>query len=100
MQRITDLQRSLGLSDSKMAAALGVTRQTLHNWRTGNGCPQFTRNAVAWMIELLRVDPDSDSLPEPFRGHRSTPCCECLYRLVCRASEIELSADPDKDEGG
>jgi DNA-binding transcriptional regulator YiaG len=64
---ISDIQKSLGLSDGKMAAALGVTRQTWRNWRTGRPCPAFSQNAMRWMMELRRVSPANDNLPERMR---------------------------------
>lgn len=66
-QDMTNIQRSLGLSDSKMAAALGVTRQTLHNWRTGRGIPPLAQNAMRWMVELRKLSPHNENLPKQIR---------------------------------
>lgn len=63
----TDLQRALGLSDSKMAAALKITRQTWRNWRTGRSCPAFAHQALIFMAELRRLDPANDNLPPAIR---------------------------------
>lgn len=65
--KINELQRALGLSDNKMAKSLGVTRQTWRNWRLGSKCPQFAQNALKWMVELRRVSPANDNLPERIR---------------------------------
>ena len=61
------IQQALGLSDGKMAAALGVTRQSWRNWRTGRTCPVFVQNALRWMMELRRLEPANDNLPERVR---------------------------------
>lgn len=60
---IKAVQHELGLSDGKMAEALGVTRQTWRNWRRGCKCPLFAQNAMRWMMTLRRLDPANDNLP-------------------------------------
>jgi DNA-binding transcriptional regulator YiaG len=65
--RIAEVQKNLGLSDGKLAAALGVTRQTVRNWRCGRKCPDFAVQAVNWMMELRRLDPANDNLPPSVR---------------------------------
>lgn len=64
---IAELQRKLGLSDGKMANALGVTRQTWRNWRTGKPCPEFAQNALCWLMELRRLSPANDNIPKYMR---------------------------------
>jgi transcriptional regulator with XRE-family HTH domain len=66
-ESIIRLQKSLGLSDGKLALALGVTRQTVRNWRIGSACPAFAQNALRWMMELRRLDPSNDNLPDLVR---------------------------------
>ena len=66
-ENIASLQSNLGLSDNRMAAALGVTRQTFRNWRRGCKCPQLAQNAMRWMIELRRLSPSNDNLPARIR---------------------------------
>lgn len=61
------VQQQLELSDGKLALALGVTRQTVRNWRTGSPCPLFAQNAIRWMLELRRLDPANDNLPKGVR---------------------------------
>lgn len=65
---IIAIQQELGLSDGKMAAALGLTRQTWRNWRTGRACPVFAQQALRWMMELRRLAPANDNLPERMRA--------------------------------
>lgn len=60
---IVTVQQRLGLSDTKLAAALGVTRQTVGNWKKGRPCPALARNAIRWMLELRRLEPANDNLP-------------------------------------
>jgi DNA-binding transcriptional regulator YiaG len=60
---ILSVQQRLGLSDTKLAAALGVTRQTVGNWKRGKACPRLARNAIRWMLELRRLEPANDNLP-------------------------------------
>lgn len=67
MSDVADLQKKLGLSDGKMAIALGVTRQTVRNWRCGRKCPLFATQALTWMMELRRLDPANDNLPPSVR---------------------------------
>jgi DNA-binding transcriptional regulator YiaG len=62
------IQRQLGLSDGKMAAALGITRQTWRNWRLGMTCPEFAQNALRWLMELRRLSPANDNLPDRLRS--------------------------------
>lgn len=62
-QDIQAIQQALGLSDNKLARALGVTRQTWRNWRTGGTCPLFAQHALIWMMTLRRLDPANDNLP-------------------------------------
>lgn len=64
---IAGIQQRLGLSDGKLAIALGVTRQTVRNWRKGGTCPAFAQNAIRWMLELRRIDPANDNLPNGLR---------------------------------
>ena len=66
-EEIVGIQQNLGLSDGKMAQALGVTRQTFRNWRRGCKCPVFAQNALVWMMELRRLDPANDNLPAKVR---------------------------------
>lgn len=66
-EKIIALQENLGLSDNRMAVALGVTRQTFRNWRRGCKCPQLAQNAMRWMIELRRLSPSNDNLPVRIR---------------------------------
>lgn len=66
-EEINAIQKELGLSDNKMAQALGVTRQTWRNWRTGATCPLFVQNALSWMMELRRLSPANDNLPQKVR---------------------------------
>lgn len=66
-EKIAALQGNLGLSDNRMASALGVTRQTFRNWRRGCKCPQLAQNAMRWMIELRRLSPTNDNLPDRIR---------------------------------
>jgi len=64
---IIAIQSRLGLSDNRMAACLGVTRQTWRNWRRGCSCPRVAQNAIRWMLEIRRIDPANDNLPQLVR---------------------------------
>ncbi len=61
------LQSETKLSDAKIAGALGITRQTWRNWRTGGPFPLNAQNGVRWLLELRRIDPSNDNLPESLR---------------------------------
>lgn len=71
-ESINEIQRVLGLSDNKMAKAIGVTRQTWRNWRNGCTCPLLAQNALRWMIELRKISPANDNLPERIRFEEIT----------------------------
>lgn len=64
---LIEIQRKLGLSDGKMAKALGVTRQTWRNWRSGKAMPGLAQNALRWLMELRRLAPANDNIPERMR---------------------------------
>jgi DNA-binding transcriptional regulator YiaG len=66
-EEIISIQNQLGLSDTKLAAALGITRQTWSNWRRGKPCPPLARNAIRWMLTIRRIDPANDNLPQAVR---------------------------------
>lgn len=75
---VFEIQKQLGLSDTKFAEAVGVTRQTIRNWRRGISVPRFARNALRWMMELRRIDPANDNLPPKVRRpdeHGNDPAC-------------------------
>jgi len=67
-EEIVSMQNALGLSDGKMAKALGVTRQTWRNWRRGCKCPVFAQNSLRWLMELRRLSPANDNLPEKMKA--------------------------------
>ncbi len=67
-EEIISVQQSLSLSDRKIATALGVTRQTFRNWRTGSNCPELAQNAIRWMLEIKRLDQNNDNLPPIMRA--------------------------------
>lgn len=67
-EQINAIQQELQLSDGKLAKALGVTRQTVRNWRRGCKCPLLAQNALRWMMELRRISPANDNLPAKIRA--------------------------------
>lgn len=79
---IISIQQKLGLSDGKMAQALGVTRQTFRNWRRGCKCPLFAQNALRWMMELRRLDPANDNLPQKVRVMGAIVVVSALCELI------------------
>ena len=64
---LVTIQAMLGLSDRKMAAALGITRQTVANWKRGKPFPAIAATAIQWMMTLRRLDPANDNLPRQVR---------------------------------
>lgn len=70
------IQADLGLSDASMAKALGVTRQTVANWRTGHSgwkrgrLPGMVATALRNLVELRRLDPGNRKLPDALRRER------------------------------
>lgn len=68
-EKLIELQNLLGLSDGKMAKALGITRQTWRNWRRGCKCPVLAQNSIRWMMAVRKLDPENDNLPEQIRIH-------------------------------
>lgn len=61
------VQAELGMSDTKLAAALGVTRQTWANWRKGRPMPRLAQNAIRWMLTVRQLDAANDNLPRHIR---------------------------------
>lgn len=41
--KLLALRRSVGMSQQEVAAAIGVTRQTISNWELGQGSPGVRR---------------------------------------------------------
>lgn len=70
---IAEVQRQLGLSDTKLASALGCTRQTVANWKKGRPFPPLAANAVRWVLELRRVDPTNTQIPAHIRLRHVEP---------------------------
>lgn len=66
----------LGLSDAALAAALGVSRQTATNWRTGHSgwktgrMPGIVATALRSLVELRRLEPGNRELPDALRRDR------------------------------
>lgn len=79
---IAAIQNELRLSDGKMAAALGVTRQTWRNWRRGCKCPLFAQNALRWMMELRRISPANDNLPSKIKALTLMAAAVCSIELA------------------
>lgn len=66
-EEVAAIQRRLGLRDTQMAEALGITRQTWRNWRTGRTIPYFVGHALRAIDALHQIDPANDNLPAPMR---------------------------------
>ena len=73
LDRLEALQAELELSDARMAAALGMTRQAYSAWKRRipgwkkNQFPAFKVLGIRLMLELMKVDPGNETLPEAFR---------------------------------
>ena len=65
--QVIELQRRLGLRDTEIARALGVTRQTWRNWRKGRTIPYFVGHGLKAIGELYNLDPANENLPEGIR---------------------------------
>lgn len=65
------LQTESSLSDRKIAEALGVTRQTWRNWRSGRVCPVFVQNAMRWLLAIRQLDPNNDNIPSALRNPKN-----------------------------
>lgn len=79
---LVELQKRLGLSDNRMAQALGVTRQTWRNWRTGRAFPPLARNALRWLLELRRISPANDNIPERLRFFQMALAVACVASAI------------------
>lgn len=71
------LRRARGLTQEQTAAAVGVTRQALSKWESGESLPDL-RNCAALarfydvtVDDLLNYDPGAAGLPLPPRGKHS-----------------------------
>lgn len=67
---LRSLMKERGLNDSKVGFALGISRQAVHQWRSGNGHPseQNLENLCVVldckMADLLKESPRNDTLME------------------------------------
>jgi DNA-binding XRE family transcriptional regulator len=62
------VQDDLRLSNTKMAKALGVSRQTVSNIRAGNtALTEHMARSISWLITLYRIDPSNPALPDELR---------------------------------
>ncbi len=89
---LVEIQNKLGLSDGKMAKALGVTRQTWRNWRSGKAMPALAQNAVRWLMELRRLAPANDNIPERMRFFGAVAAVAMTPIMQEAASLLELAA--------
>ncbi|MBL0946235.1 MAG: hypothetical protein IBJ04_18115 [Hydrogenophaga sp.] len=73
-EQLAQWQDDLGLSDERMARALGLTRQTWRNWRVGHSgwkrgrLPPNVQTALRYLWTLMEVDPHNHTLPADLRG--------------------------------
>ncbi len=88
---LIEIQKKLGLSDGKMAKALGITRQTWRNWRSGKAMPELAQNALRWLMELRRLAPANDNIPERMRFFGALAGV-AVIRVMTAASLLELAA--------
>lgn len=74
LETLRALQVQLLASDGQMADAIGVKRQTWRLWKsdrlTKKGAPltPMAALALARMLELRKIDPSNEALPELFRA--------------------------------
>ena len=76
-KNLQTLRRARGLTQEQTAAAVGVTRQALSKWESGESLPDL-RNCAALarfydvtVDDLLNYDPGAAGLPLPPRGKHS-----------------------------
>ena len=76
-KNLQTLRRARGLTQEQAAAAVGVTRQALSKWESGESLPDL-RNCAALarfydvtVDDLLNYDPGAAGLPLPPRGKHS-----------------------------
>ena len=112
-EKLMKLRKKRGMSQQQVAAALGVTRQTVSNWECDQGAPALDKaselarlygvsldDLVADDVEVVMADPDR-ATGEPrdlhvlkrLEGKR----CRICYRTSPDVMDImKLSALPDK----
>jgi transcriptional regulator with XRE-family HTH domain len=62
------LQEDLRLSNTSFGKALGVSRQTIANLRTGStAITEHMANSIKWLVSLYRIDPTNSALPDVLR---------------------------------
>ena len=75
LQRLEALRAEMGLSPGKMAAALGIERQTYAGWMQGRPgwkrgkFPPFKALSIKILLELRAIDPSNPELPEALRAN-------------------------------
>ena len=73
-KNLSSLRRTVGLSQEKAAEAVGVTRQALAKWESGETAPDiFHSDKLAELYnvsldDLLHFEPKPGSVPPPPRG--------------------------------
>jgi transcriptional regulator with XRE-family HTH domain len=63
-RRIRKQRRAIGLTQVKLAAALGVTQVTISQWETGATVPSWTRHRQVARVLGIDVDLLFPPLPE------------------------------------
>jgi SOS-response transcriptional repressor LexA len=106
-RRLTEAREECGMSQTDLAAALGVTRGAVGQWETGKSAPS-TENLIAAAIELkvalewLATDRGEKSLPElgalplPARRVRQVPLISWVSagKLTDAGSQIPVEDVP------
>lgn len=91
--RLLALRRRAGMSQQEIAAAIGMTRQTISNWELGQGSPALDKAAeLARLFGVTLDDLASDEVDVVSSGKHNRVCdLHVIEGLVGKVATIELS---------
>lgn len=91
--KLLALRRSVGMSQQEVAAAIGVTRQTISNWELGQGSPALDKAAELARLYGVTLDDlasDEIDIVSSSKSERVRDL-HVIEALVGKVATIELS---------
>lgn len=91
--KLLALRKRVGMSQQEVAAAIGVTRQTISNWELGQGSPALDKAAeLARLYGVTLDDLANDEVDVVSSGKGgSVRDLHVIERLVGKVTTVELS---------
>ena len=91
--KLLALRRSVGMSQQEVAAAIGVTRQTISNWELGQGSPALDKAAELARLYGVTLDDLANDEIDVVSSRKSERVRDLhvIEGLVGKVATIELS---------